>query len=427
MNLPCAACCTLVLRETYLKLILFLLEVEHMVHAEWDDALIGYYELQYSPISCGDSNVWNAPLERSPDAFTGGTEKRWYKENGGGPWSFDKALLVLEEPVGKGDIQGMSFNKTAFWIQIHNVPLICMIAEIWRFLGEMVGKVKEVDTGKSGDCVGKFIRVRVVVQVDKPLHRILRVDVMGDETESVMLLIYKRLPEHCYRCGHLGHAVRDCLEKKIGNGLEDFDQLFGPWLKAESPIKSGRFCQQWEGNRYEENNNMLGILGGVPSLNPGSFLTKIGNGFAAAGDMQGLLCQNERTRKIVEKDINVSHARRNLHATLVEEERELYVPLKVTESQSVPKEVREEINVHENGDVNGFSMVSTEIKVDRGLLVHTSLVEGEEATVKNQNDPKARKWKRWARDEARRDSVMDGGSKLGKREAGSKGLVSEKK
>ena len=32
----------------------------------------------------------------------------------GGPWSFDKALLVLEEPTGNGDIQGMKFNRTAF-------------------------------------------------------------------------------------------------------------------------------------------------------------------------------------------------------------------------------------------------------------------------------------------------------------------------
>ncbi|TXG60337.1 hypothetical protein EZV62_014910 [Acer yangbiense] len=93
----------------------------------------------------------------------------------GGLWSFDKAILVLEESMGKGDIKGMCFNKVAFWIQIHNVPLICMTAEIGRFLGEMVDEVKEVDTRKSGDCVGKFIRVRVVVQVDKPLRHILRV------------------------------------------------------------------------------------------------------------------------------------------------------------------------------------------------------------------------------------------------------------
>ncbi|KAK0586177.1 hypothetical protein LWI29_002256 [Acer saccharum] len=38
-------------------------EVEPLVPAEWDDALIGYYELQYSPISSVDSIVWNTPLE----------------------------------------------------------------------------------------------------------------------------------------------------------------------------------------------------------------------------------------------------------------------------------------------------------------------------------------------------------------------------
>ncbi|KAK3195438.1 hypothetical protein Dsin_026748 [Dipteronia sinensis] len=32
----------------------------------------------------------------------------------GGPWRFDKALLVLVEPTGKGDIKEISFNKEAF-------------------------------------------------------------------------------------------------------------------------------------------------------------------------------------------------------------------------------------------------------------------------------------------------------------------------
>ncbi|KAK0595729.1 hypothetical protein LWI29_009425 [Acer saccharum] len=80
----------------------------------------------------------------------------------------------------------MKFNRVAFWIQIHNVPKICMV-EIARFLGSMIGEVKKVDTGKSGDCVGKYICVHVVFNVDKPL-RILRVDVMRDGKESVMLL-----------------------------------------------------------------------------------------------------------------------------------------------------------------------------------------------------------------------------------------------
>ncbi|TXG48491.1 hypothetical protein EZV62_024366 [Acer yangbiense] len=118
--------------------------------------------------------------------------------------SFD--IEVISEPVGKGDIQSMIFNKATFWIQIHNVPLICMTAEIGRFLEGMIGEVKDIDTGKSGDCVGKYIRVRVVVRIDKPLRCILRVDVMRDGKESVMLLRYEKLPEHCFRCGHLGHT-----------------------------------------------------------------------------------------------------------------------------------------------------------------------------------------------------------------------------
>ncbi|KAK3225038.1 hypothetical protein Dsin_004900 [Dipteronia sinensis] len=32
----------------------------------------------------------------------------------GGPWRFDNALLIIEEPTGKWDIQNMSFNKVAF-------------------------------------------------------------------------------------------------------------------------------------------------------------------------------------------------------------------------------------------------------------------------------------------------------------------------
>lgn len=34
----------------------------------------------------------------------------------GGPWNFDRAAIVFEEPTGVGDILNMSFNRTEFWI-----------------------------------------------------------------------------------------------------------------------------------------------------------------------------------------------------------------------------------------------------------------------------------------------------------------------
>ncbi|KAK3230832.1 hypothetical protein Dsin_002713 [Dipteronia sinensis] len=73
--------------------------------------------------------------------------------------------------TGMWDIQEMQFNKVTFWVQIHRVLLLCMTFEIDRFLGSMIGEVKEVDDRGSGDCIRKYIRVMVVVDVSKPFRR----------------------------------------------------------------------------------------------------------------------------------------------------------------------------------------------------------------------------------------------------------------
>ncbi|KAI9192859.1 hypothetical protein LWI28_028583 [Acer negundo] len=97
----------------------------------------------------------------------------------GALWYFDNALLMLEEPVGKGSIESilsiesMTFNSCEFWIQIYQVPFLCTSKEIGWFLGETIGFVVDVDGGLAGDCVGKFLRVRVRIDINKPLRQCL--------------------------------------------------------------------------------------------------------------------------------------------------------------------------------------------------------------------------------------------------------------
>lgn len=41
----------------------------------------------------------------------------------GRPWSFNNSLIVLEEPIGAGELNKMKFDHVSFWIQFHNLPL----------------------------------------------------------------------------------------------------------------------------------------------------------------------------------------------------------------------------------------------------------------------------------------------------------------
>ncbi|KAK3206765.1 hypothetical protein Dsin_020811 [Dipteronia sinensis] len=156
----------------------------------------------------------------------------------GAPWTFDNVLLMLEEPVGKGSIEKMAFNMCDFWVQIYQVPLMCSSREIRWFLREMIRVVLDVDGGLAGDGVGKFLRVRVRIDITKPLRRCLRVDILGDRVETIMLLRYERLPHFCFKYGKIGHTMNECQSEDQIPVVDGVDKhLFGAWMKASSVLR----------------------------------------------------------------------------------------------------------------------------------------------------------------------------------------------
>ncbi|KAL5847373.1 hypothetical protein ACOSQ3_010897 [Xanthoceras sorbifolium] len=153
----------------------------------------------------------------------------------GGPWCFNGGLLVLEEPLDASNITRMRFNKDEFWIQIHNIPIFCMNREVDSFLGAQLGELCEIDLGATGDCLGKYLRVRVRIDISKALRRGLHLD-MGSGEKIFLLLCYKKLLNHCFYCGKLGHLFRECTEeipRKCGTEFR-----YGGWLRASSPQKT---------------------------------------------------------------------------------------------------------------------------------------------------------------------------------------------
>ena len=75
-------------------------------------------------------------------------------------------------------------------------------------MGEAIGRVKEAETDAAGECIGNFLRMRISVDITKPLKKIVVLEQMekkkeeseeGNKKEDIpMLMHYERLHDFCF-------------------------------------------------------------------------------------------------------------------------------------------------------------------------------------------------------------------------------------
>ncbi|KAH6787696.1 hypothetical protein C2S52_007248 [Perilla frutescens var. hirtella] len=91
--------------------------------------------------------------------------------------------------------------------------------------------------------VGNYLRFKVSLDITKPFMRGLTLKLDGNRLW--IPLKFEAIPLYCFKCGILGHQMKNCMNagKKVFEKMEDVP--YGPWLKA-SPIKwirqSKEFC-----------------------------------------------------------------------------------------------------------------------------------------------------------------------------------------
>nr|POE99950.1 hypothetical protein CFP56_68859 [Quercus suber] len=116
-----------------------------------------------------------------------------------------------------------------------------MNATVGNYIANEIGVPLLVDAPKSGLAWRPILRIRVDIDITKPLMRGKMVQIEGMEKGWVHFK-YERLPIYCYRCGILGHQEREChIAKKGCITAEEDDFQFGPWLRAvASKFNRGR-------------------------------------------------------------------------------------------------------------------------------------------------------------------------------------------
>ncbi|KAK1557476.1 hypothetical protein Q3G72_025443 [Acer saccharum] len=72
----------------------------------------------------------------------------------GCPWSFDRCLIVLEEPVGTGDIASMDFGRVDFWLEFQ-IPFYGILSKVANILLKVkTGYWVACDVANSPSCSG---------------------------------------------------------------------------------------------------------------------------------------------------------------------------------------------------------------------------------------------------------------------------------
>jgi hypothetical protein len=131
----------------------------------------------------------------------------------GPPWVVGKHGVLLQGFDVDLKPQDMIFNKLKVWVRIFNLPFGYMQKK-W---GAMIAQplcvarcVPKVDCDATGRCWGSYMRVRIEVDVGKPLRRGVTVFSQRRNAMDWFDIQYENLPHYYHSCGVLGHSSVEC-------------------------------------------------------------------------------------------------------------------------------------------------------------------------------------------------------------------------
>lgn len=98
-----------------------------------------------------------------------------------GPWTFEQNLVVLRRLEEGDDPATVDLDMSSFWIQVHNLPSGFMSEKVAKAIGDSVGVFEAADPRNFEGVRKSFMRVRVKLNVQKPLKPKMKLKKPGAE------------------------------------------------------------------------------------------------------------------------------------------------------------------------------------------------------------------------------------------------------
>ena len=122
----------------------------------------------------------------------------------GGPWFVGQQFLAIRQWELDFRASTTTFSSMAVWVHLPELPIEYYDHAILRKIRTMIGLVLCIDVYMVSGLRGRFARLCVQVNLDKPLAKTVTI---GKLTQTIL---YEGINSLCFSCGRLGHKKEDC-------------------------------------------------------------------------------------------------------------------------------------------------------------------------------------------------------------------------
>ncbi|KAI9094201.1 hypothetical protein K1719_026783 [Acacia pycnantha] len=131
-------------------------------------------------------------------------EEDYLKALTGGPWMIFGAYLTIQPWSLDFDSSISTISKVVVWVRLPGLSFKYYHKSTLRVIGALLGDVVKIDYRTENRGRGKYARLAVIVDLQKPLIPWLKVDGRSYGVE------YEGLPHICFKCGMVGHVEERC-------------------------------------------------------------------------------------------------------------------------------------------------------------------------------------------------------------------------
>ena len=93
----------------------------------------------------------------------------------GGPWTFNQHMLIMSRLKLGDNPSQIPLHSAGFQIQVYDLPCGCQTEKVGKEIGNFIGSYVEADANNFGGVWRNFMRIKVAIDVRKPLKRRMKI------------------------------------------------------------------------------------------------------------------------------------------------------------------------------------------------------------------------------------------------------------